>query len=172
MLYQPYWPELRPRLGTLDDASQETLYVAVIASTAMLISSQNLSIAAFPLGIVVGEVHQLALEIAGPGMFPLKSLTYSIKHIEQSVLTRKHAAILFLHSLASSQPSQPSHPAFLPSLDVPPSRQSSSHAPRTPIEVPNGTATGKGKGKSRAQILSEYRVKMGKSYSEFEFWPD
>ncbi|KAL4265001.1 Spindle pole body component [Pleurotus pulmonarius] len=114
------------------------------------------------LGHLTTLVKRHLLQHSPSGSSSVKFTNLLSRLLDQSVLTRKHAAILFLHSLASSQPSPPSQPAFLPSLDTPPSRQSSSHAPKTPIDVPNGTTIAKGKGKSRAQILSEYRAKMGR----------
>ena len=78
----------------------------------------------------------------------------------QPVLNRKHASLQFLHSLASTPAPTPVTSSFLPSLAPPPLSRTSSKA-TTPIEPrlpPKGP-----KGKSRADLLREYRVSIGLS---------
>ncbi len=79
----------------------------------------------------------------------------------QPVLSRKHASILFLYSLASSSVSQSSAPSLLPSLVPPPlSRPTAS-----PITADPPVDTRYAKGRTKADILREYRTKTGKDAS-------
>ncbi|THH07676.1 hypothetical protein EW145_g3217 [Phellinidium pouzarii] len=77
--------------------------------------------------------------------------------LEQPVLTRKQAAVHFLHSLASA-PSTSSAPAFLPTLAPPRSLK----PPAQSFHPQTGTAdVKKPVGKSKAEVLRRYREKMG-----------
>ncbi|KAF7352755.1 Spindle pole body component [Mycena venus] len=73
------------------------------------------------------------------------------------VLSRKHASILFLQSLASSS-SRPTT-AFLPTLAPPPPPRIS--ATPSPVETPVSRLP---RGKSKADILREYRLKIGRPH--------
>ncbi|KAJ8515053.1 hypothetical protein ONZ45_g7474 [Pleurotus djamor] len=61
---------------------------------------------------------------------------------------------------SSSKPQKSSLPPFLPSLDIPPPRQPNS-APVSNSRTPVDQSSTPVKGKSRAQVLSEYRAKAG-----------
>ncbi|KIY71475.1 gamma-tubulin complex DGRIP91/SPC98 component [Cylindrobasidium torrendii FP15055 ss-10] len=79
--------------------------------------------------------------------------------LDQSVLSRKHAAVHFLYALASSQTPKPPSimPTLLPSTMVPPPSQR-----RPPISSPTDTPLDTlPRGPSKAEILSEYRKKAG-----------
>jgi gamma-tubulin complex component 3 len=71
------------------------------------------------------------------------------------VLSRKHASVLFLQSLASSSRQNPVKSSFLPTLTLPP-------PPRnvTP-NLPDPIFGHQPKGKSKAELLREYRLKSG-----------
>ncbi|ESK96046.1 spindle pole body component alp6 [Moniliophthora roreri MCA 2997] len=77
--------------------------------------------------------------------------------LDQPVLSRKHACIQFLQSLASSQqhPSATTQP-FLPSLAPPPPSRKSASNP-SPISQPR-SAISHHTGKSKAERLREYRL--------------
>ncbi|KAH8105028.1 gamma-tubulin complex, DGRIP91/SPC98 component [Phellopilus nigrolimitatus] len=81
--------------------------------------------------------------------------------LEQPVLSRKHASVQFLHSLASSAPSTSTTPAFLPTLAPPRSLK----PPPQSLPV-NGETTSAKKpvGKSKAEILRKYRAKIGQPH--------
>lgn len=83
------------------------------------------------------------------------------------VLSRKHASLLFLHTLAASQSSSSRSYGALPSLSAPsrpgtrsqsrqaaPSRVPVQPGPLTSFPLPNG--------RSKAEILREYRSRTGK----------
>lgn len=78
------------------------------------------------------------------------------------VLSRKHASLQFLYSLAGS-PRPRNTPVSLPSLAPPPVSQHSS-APSTPAEL--HSASPLPKGKSKADVLREYRNKIGEQSSD------
>ncbi|KAI0775939.1 gamma-tubulin complex DGRIP91/SPC98 component [Trametes elegans] len=80
--------------------------------------------------------------------------------IEQPVLSRKHASLQFLYTLASSPTTGPAT-SFLPALAPPPPTRPPSKA-TTPIS-PN-PAQRPQKGKSKADLLREYRLRLGEPH--------
>lgn len=79
----------------------------------------------------------------------------------QPVLTRKYAAIVFLHALASSPPSsQPNTSSFLPALAPPPPP-----ALTPPIQSPSSSQSSRPPGKSKAELLKDHRTRAGASRS-------
>ncbi|KAI1789552.1 gamma-tubulin complex DGRIP91/SPC98 component [Ganoderma leucocontextum] len=81
--------------------------------------------------------------------------------LDQPVLNRKHASLQFLYSLGSTPAPTPLTSSFLPSLAPPPPPRASSKA-TTPIELrppPKGQ-----KGKSKADLLREYRLSIGQPH--------
>ncbi|KAA1466481.1 gamma-tubulin complex DGRIP91/SPC98 component [Dentipellis sp. KUC8613] len=81
--------------------------------------------------------------------------------LEQPILSRKHDALLFLHTLASSPRPSTAKSTFLPSLAPPPPIRSN-HAPQTSISTPTNKLPPRGK--SKAELLREYRLRSGKSH--------
>ncbi|KAF8606058.1 gamma-tubulin complex DGRIP91/SPC98 component [Ceratobasidium sp. AG-I] len=91
---------------------------------------------------------------------------------DQSILSRKHASLLFLHSLSSSSPTSPSSssvPAFLPTLVLPrpSSRLTNGTQPLSggispTANLPAQNTSGGSKPRTKAEILREYRAKMGR----------
>ncbi|KAG8721853.1 Microtubule-nucleating Tub4p (gamma-tubulin) complex component [Ceratobasidium sp. 394] len=86
---------------------------------------------------------------------------------DQSILSRKHASLLFLHSLSSSNPTSPttSAPQFLPSLAPPRATnggraQNDGTSPTANLPPQNNTLSAKPRSKS--EILREYRTKAGR----------
>ncbi|KAG9127000.1 Microtubule-nucleating Tub4p (gamma-tubulin) complex component [Ceratobasidium sp. 392] len=90
---------------------------------------------------------------------------------DQSILSRKHASLLFLHSLSSSNPnsSSTSVPQFLPSLAPPRPSSRTTNGVRAPSDSISPTANlppqnenALAKPRSKAEILREYRAKAGR----------
>ncbi|KAJ7095432.1 gamma-tubulin complex, component 3, partial [Mycena belliarum] len=102
-------------------------------------------------------VKRQLLQSSPTGAASLKFTNLLTRLLEQPVLTRKHASILFLQSLASSS----SRPAagFLPTLAPPPPPRIASTP--SPVEVPVSRLP---RGKSKADLLREYRLKIGRPY--------
>ena len=80
----------------------------------------------------------------------------------QPVLNRKHASLQFLHALASTPTATPVATSFLPSLAPPPPTRPSSRLTSKTTSPVDGRPPPRGpKGKSKADILREYRLQMG-----------
>ncbi|KAJ6539390.1 gamma-tubulin complex, component 3 [Mycena capillaripes] len=109
------------------------------------------------LGHLSDIVKRQLLQSSPNGTASLKFTNLLSRLLDQPVLSRKHASILFLQSLASS--SLRPATAFLPTLaPPPPSRVLSSPSP---VEIPVSRLP---RGKSKADILREYRLKTGRSH--------
>ncbi|KAJ7129622.1 gamma-tubulin complex DGRIP91/SPC98 component [Mycena epipterygia] len=109
------------------------------------------------LGHLSDLVKRQLLQSSPTGAASLKFTNLLSRLLDQPVLSRKHASILFLQSLASSS----SRPAagFLPTLAPPPPPRISSSP--SPVEVPVSRLP---RGKSKADILREYRAKIGRPH--------
>ncbi|KAJ7507860.1 gamma-tubulin complex, component 3 [Mycena galericulata] len=109
------------------------------------------------LGHLSDLVKRQLLQSSPTGAAGLKFTNLLSRLLDQPVLSRKHASILFLQSLASSS----SRPAigFLPNLAPPPPPRVS--ASPSPVEI---TAPRLPRGKSKAEILREYRLKTGRPH--------
>jgi hypothetical protein len=83
----------------------------------------------------------------------------------QPVLSKKHASILFLYSLASVSQQPTVTPAFLPSLAPPPPPRPTSAIPSPADSPPQARQP---HGKSKAEKLREYRQKSGVYYRFLE----
>ncbi|KAG9032231.1 Microtubule-nucleating Tub4p (gamma-tubulin) complex component [Tulasnella sp. JGI-2019a] len=85
------------------------------------------------------------------------------RFIEQEAVTRKHAALLFLHSLSSSASSTSTMPTSLPTIQQPaPSQNKRPKQNGVLPSAPQVTHDSRPRvGKSKAQILLEYRNKIG-----------
>lgn len=84
----------------------------------------------------------------------------TLTFVSQPVLSRKHASILFLQTLASSSRASSFTSTFLPALAPPPppsTRTTPIPSPADPIQ-----STRLPRGKSKAEILKDYRAKTGK----------
>lgn len=89
--------------------------------------------------------------------FSLKFTNLLSRLLNQPVLSRKHASVQFLHSLASSSHQSSAITTFLPSLVHPPPRRTTSPSPLDPTNDQRFSI-----GKSKAAALREYRVKIGR----------
>ncbi|KAJ7749089.1 gamma-tubulin complex DGRIP91/SPC98 component [Mycena maculata] len=109
------------------------------------------------LGHLSDLVKRQLLQSSPTGAAGLKFTNLLSRLLDQPVLSRKHASILFLQSLASS----PSRPAtgFLPTLAPPPPARVS--ASPSPVDVPVSRLP---RGKSKADILREYRQRTGRPH--------
>ncbi|KAJ7283605.1 gamma-tubulin complex, component 3 [Mycena rebaudengoi] len=110
------------------------------------------------LGHLSDLVKRQLLQSSPSGAASLKFTNLLSRLLDQPVLSRKHASILFLQSLASSSPRPTS--GFLPTLAPPPPARPSPSP--SPVDLP--TAPRLPRGKSKADILREYRLKIGRSH--------
>ncbi|KAK0190890.1 gamma-tubulin complex, component 3 [Armillaria mellea] len=111
------------------------------------------------LAHLADSVKRQLLHSSPSGSTYLKFTNLLSRLLDQPVLSRKHASILFLYSLASSPASQSSAPSLLPSLvPPPPSRPTASPVPPDPP-----VDTRYAKGRTKADILREYRTKTGRA---------
>ncbi|GLB33854.1 putative gamma-tubulin complex DGRIP91 SPC98 component [Lyophyllum shimeji] len=108
------------------------------------------------LGYLADQIKRHLLQSSSSGAAALKFTNLLSRLLEQPVLSRKHASVLFLQSLASSRQPQTST-SFLPSLAPPPPPRHSS----TPSPVDPTSRTRAPKGKTKAELLKEYRAKIG-----------
>ncbi|CAE6481924.1 unnamed protein product [Rhizoctonia solani] len=93
---------------------------------------------------------------------------------DQSILSRKHASLLFLHSLSSTNPTSPSDsvPQLLPLLAPPRPSSRTTNGTKSRADSISPTANfppqinlpGGAKPRTKADILKEYRVKTGRSH--------
>ncbi|TDL29201.1 gamma-tubulin complex DGRIP91/SPC98 component [Rickenella mellea] len=113
----------------------------------------------------VGHLAELVkrhLQQTSPsGVSALRFTNLLSRLLEQPVLSRKHASILFLHSLGSSQHSASASSAFLPSLAPPPPNRP---LPPATISKDLPAVSNKQSGKPKAQLLREYRAKIGRPH--------
>ncbi|KAJ7700140.1 Spc98 family-domain-containing protein [Mycena rosella] len=109
------------------------------------------------LGHLSDLVKRQLLQSSPTGAASLKFTNLLSRLLDQPVLSRKHASILFLQSLASSS----SRPAtgFLPTLAPPPPTRIASSP--SPVDAPVSRLP---RGKSKADILREYRSKTGRPH--------
>ncbi|KAL0949514.1 hypothetical protein HGRIS_009565 [Hohenbuehelia grisea] len=111
------------------------------------------------LGHLVNLVKRQLSQKSPSGASSAKFTNLLSRLLDQSVLTRKHDSIMFLHALASSS-STNAPPSFLPSLE-PPRPKSTLPTTFSPIDA---TTPKVNHGKSKAELLKEYRVKTHRSH--------
>jgi gamma-tubulin complex component 3 len=98
----------------------------------------------------------------------------SIDLYPKSILSRKHASLLFLHSLSSPNPVSPSDPApqLLPLLAPPRPSSRITNGTKSRADSISPTANlppqinlpGDAKQRTKAEILREYRAKVGRPH--------
>ncbi|KAH7929428.1 gamma-tubulin complex, component 3 [Leucogyrophana mollusca] len=113
------------------------------------------------IGHLASLVKRQLLQTPSPANASLKFTNLLSRLLDQSVLSRKHESLLFLHSLSSSSSRQNAVSSpFLVSLVQPTHRSSSATSnamdPSSPPKLP--------KGKSKAELLREYRAKIGRPH--------
>ncbi|TFK55684.1 gamma-tubulin complex DGRIP91/SPC98 component [Heliocybe sulcata] len=106
------------------------------------------------IGHLADLVKRHLLQSSPNGAASLRFTNLLSRLLDQPILSRKYASLLFLYTLASS--SRPSSSrAFLPALVPPPPTR-----PRTTTPTPVTPSSAKPyKGKSKAELLREYRAK-------------
>ncbi|KAJ7638857.1 gamma-tubulin complex DGRIP91/SPC98 component [Roridomyces roridus] len=109
------------------------------------------------LGHLSDLVKRQLLQSSPNGAAGVKFTNLLSRLVDQPVLSRKHASIAFLQSLASSSSRGTS--SFLPTLAPPPPPRGS--ATPSPVDVPLSRLP---RGKSKADILREYRAKTGRPH--------
>ncbi|THH04788.1 hypothetical protein EW146_g10082, partial [Bondarzewia mesenterica] len=112
------------------------------------------------IGHLTELVKRHLLQTHLDGVSSLQFTNLLSRLLEQPVLNRKYASLLFLHTLASSSQTPALKSSFLPSLAPPPP----SRATLSPssAEVTHSTRTSKGK--SKAELLRDYRAKTGRPH--------
>ncbi|KAH9951715.1 gamma-tubulin complex DGRIP91/SPC98 component [Amylocystis lapponica] len=112
------------------------------------------------IGQLADLIKRHLLQSSPNGVSTLRFSNLLSRLLDQPVLSRKHASLQFLHALATSSTPSNGTPAFLPSLfPPPPSRNTNAHTP-----VDTSSTTRLPKGKSKAEILREYRRKTGQPH--------
>ncbi|KAK0206607.1 gamma-tubulin complex, component 3 [Desarmillaria ectypa] len=109
------------------------------------------------LAHLADSVKRQLLHSSPSGSTYLKFTNLLSRLLDQPVLSRKHASILFLYSLASSLASHSSAPSLLASLAPPPPSQPTV----LPTTVDSSVDTRYAKGRTKADILRAYRTKTG-----------
>ncbi|GBE79620.1 gamma-tubulin complex DGRIP91/SPC98 component [Sparassis latifolia] len=113
------------------------------------------------IGYLADLMQRHLLQSSPDGSLTLKFSNLLARLLDQPVLTRKHASLLFLHSLATSPKPSSVSPAFLPSLAPPPPSKPST-ALNTPVD--SSPTSRLPRGRSKAEILREYRGKIGRPH--------
>ncbi|KAF9221950.1 gamma-tubulin complex, component 3 [Gyrodon lividus] len=108
-------------------------------------------------GHLASIIKRQLLQHPSPSSASLRFTNLLSRLLDQPVLSRKHESLLFLHSLASSPRSNPPVTPFLSALQPPSTRP----APATPSPIDPPVYLRQPKGKSKAEILREYRARTG-----------
>ncbi|KZT72474.1 gamma-tubulin complex, component 3 [Daedalea quercina L-15889] len=114
------------------------------------------------IGYLADVVKRTLLQSTPDGATALCFTNLLSRLLDQPILSRKHASLQFLHSLSLSPRVSSVSPSFLPSLAPPPPLSRPSTATLTPID-PSPPAR-LPKGKSKAELLREYRNKIGQPH--------
>ncbi|KAI0315981.1 gamma-tubulin complex DGRIP91/SPC98 component [Amylostereum chailletii] len=109
------------------------------------------------IGHLAELVKRQLVQARPDGVSSLQFTNLLSRLLEQPVLSRKHDSLVFLHSLASSSKAPSTTHPFLPSL-VPPPRSRNAPTPTLGDTLPSAKIHG---GKSKADVLREYRKRMG-----------
>ncbi|KAL4075878.1 gamma-tubulin complex, component 3 [Scleroderma citrinum] len=112
------------------------------------------------IGHLATLIKRQLLHSPSPSTASLRFTNLLSRLFDQPVLTRKHEALLFLHSLASSPCQNASPSSFLSSLQPPPNHISST----LPSSVETKPVSRLQKGKSNADLLREHRVRIGRPH--------
>ncbi|KIM53815.1 hypothetical protein SCLCIDRAFT_1222528 [Scleroderma citrinum Foug A] len=112
------------------------------------------------IGHLATLIKRQFLHSPSPSGASLKFTNLLSRLLDQRVLTRKHDILLFLHTLAWSPHQSVSPSPFLSSLRPPPNRTSST----VPSPVETLSPSLQQKGKSNADLLREYRTRIGRPH--------
>ncbi|KAJ3488701.1 hypothetical protein NLI96_g2652 [Meripilus lineatus] len=111
------------------------------------------------IGHLSDSIKRHLLHSTPSGVSTLRFSNLLARLLEQPVLARKHSSLLFLYSLATSPRPSRLAPTSLPSLAPPPPSHPSSASPS-----PISPSQRQPKGKSRADLLREYRRREGRPH--------
>ncbi|KAI0092720.1 gamma-tubulin complex DGRIP91/SPC98 component [Irpex rosettiformis] len=115
------------------------------------------------IGYLADSIKRNLLNTSPNGVPTLRFSNLLSRLLEQPVLSRKHASLLFLHALSASQASVSKGHGALPSLSIPTApRQYQSPRNATPSDL--SSPSNGPKRKSKADLLREYRAKNEKSH--------
>ncbi|KAF9075764.1 gamma-tubulin complex DGRIP91/SPC98 component [Rhodocollybia butyracea] len=114
------------------------------------------------IGHLADLVKRQLFQSSPSGAASLKFTNLLSRLLDQHVLSRKHASIQFLYSLASSPQPSASVP-FLPSLAPPPPARVS-HLTLPLDKLPSSPTSPQSTAKSKAQRLGEYREQSGQPH--------
>ncbi|PCH41535.1 gamma-tubulin complex DGRIP91/SPC98 component [Wolfiporia cocos MD-104 SS10] len=121
---------------------------------------QNLQV---DLGHLSDLVNRHLLQSSPNGASTLHFSNLLSRLLEQPVLSRKSASLQFLHALAVAPKTLSPSSTYLPSLAPPPSQSRATSNAQSPADstlpLPKQP-----KGKSKAEVLREYRRRIGKPY--------
>ncbi|KAG1779706.1 gamma-tubulin complex, component 3 [Suillus placidus] len=109
-------------------------------------------------GHLAAQIKRHLLQSESPSNASLKFTNLLSRLLDQPVLSRKPESLLFLYSLASS-PRQPTSSPFLMSLQAP--LRPSTTPTTSPTDLPRSPQP---KGNSKAEILREYRARIGRHH--------
>ncbi|CAL1700978.1 unnamed protein product [Somion occarium] len=113
------------------------------------------------IGHLADSIKRHLLHASPNGVSTLRFANLLARLLEQPVLSRKHASLSFLHSLAASPGAPTLSPQALPSLVPPPPSQQSSSVPTPVVSSPSDSLP---RGKTQADILREYRSRHGRAH--------
>ncbi|KAJ8464042.1 hypothetical protein ONZ51_g9857 [Trametes cubensis] len=138
----------------------EHLKRQLIAHCEEILSSNIGQTAEKDIGHLADLIKRHLLQTTPSGSSTLRFTNLLSRLLDQPVLSRKHASLQFLYTLASTPTSAPAA-SFLPALAPPPPTRPSSKA-TTPIDSqsPNRNQ----RGKSKADLLREYRLRLGQPH--------
>ncbi|KAF9456030.1 gamma-tubulin complex DGRIP91/SPC98 component [Collybia nuda] len=106
------------------------------------------------LGHLADIIKRQLLHSSPSGAASLKFTNLLSRLLDQPILSKKHASVLFLHSLATSSRQNIKKPAFLSNITLPPPSRNVVPSPFDVISVNQQSG-----GKSKAELLREHRRK-------------
>ncbi|KAI0638044.1 gamma-tubulin complex DGRIP91/SPC98 component [Trametes polyzona] len=138
----------------------ERLKRQLIAHCEEILSSHIGQAAEKDIGHLADLIKRHLLQTTASSASTLRFTNLLSRLLEQPVLSRKHASLQFLYTLASTPTTAPAA-SFLPALAPPPPTRPSSKA-TTPIETQPSHRPHRGK--SKAELLREYRARIGRPH--------
>ncbi|TFK75864.1 gamma-tubulin complex DGRIP91/SPC98 component [Pluteus cervinus] len=113
------------------------------------------------LSLVSDAIKRQLLQLSPNGTAALEFTNLLSRLVEEPVLTRKNAAILFLQALSSSAPQASNSAGIIPAiLPPPPPIRRVSNLAKSPTPINNSVPTGK----SKAALLRDYRARLGRPH--------
>ncbi|KAI0353516.1 gamma-tubulin complex DGRIP91/SPC98 component [Trametes cingulata] len=138
----------------------ERLKRQLIAHCEDILSSHIGQTAEKDIGHLADLIKRHLLQTSPSSASTLRFTNLLSRLLEQPVLSRKHASLQFLYTLAST-PAQGPPASFLPALAPPPPTRQSSKA-TTPVDAHPPSRPQRGK--SKADLLREYRLRLGQPH--------